>query len=357
MSMHMKRELLWVVAAVSLAQACGGRSVDLNQRAPDTTATTPAVPPNEVAPIVLPDAILYLWVDESRFYWQTASQGKIQSCLKDDCEHSVVTYAAEHYSDGVRITIASGHVYWRANGGTIYSCPSAGCDGEPQRVVQDPAGLNSALSADGDYVYWASAADIYRCRYSGCGPTPEVVATQSHPSFKLSFQGSNAYWVDVSQDFSTFPILRAPSDGSAPPSPVVQTSARDLGNDGVNLYWTADNTSIDAGRETQLFDILSCPLDGCGGSEPAEVATGMQAEEFLVDSAGLYWLEYRGTSPTSTEQFLHSCPLAGCGSSSKVIVSGNILSFAVDDQFLYWVPSDNAQAVHDGSKRIHRAPK
>jgi hypothetical protein len=352
--MHMKREVLLLVAAMSLAQACGGRSVDLNQRAPGTTATTPAVPPNEAEPIVLPQEIGYLWVDESRFYWQTASPYELQGCLKDDCEHSVVTYVQGAVD--VPIATAAGHVYWRS-GSTIYSCPSAGCDGGPQRVVQDPTGAYSELSADGDYVYWSSIEDIYRCRYSGCGPTPEVVAAQRYAAFKLSFQGSDAYWVDGSQASSVSPILRAPSDGSAPPSPVVQTSARELGNDGVNLYWTADNTSIDAGRETQLFDILSCPLDGCGGGEPAEVATGIQAEEFLVDSAGLYWIENKDTSPTSTEQFLHSCPLAGCGSSSKVIVSGNILSFAVDDQFLYWVSSDNAQAVHDGSKRIHRAPK
>jgi hypothetical protein len=340
--------LLWSV------QACGGRSINLDQSSASGGAmTNPTTTANEASPIILPEEIARLWVDDSRFYWVTSgTPAKLQGCLKDDCDHSVITYAA---SDIGLAVVAAGHVSW-LGGGAIYSCPSAGCNGAPTLLVQDPAAMDS-LSSDGDYVYWPSSLDIYRCPVAGCGSTPELVAANHLPLGPLSFQASTAYWVNeyvASGDLPT--ILRAPSDGSAPPSNFIQASAQELATDNSNIYW------VDAGDSNQPFPprtVSSCPLAGCGDSNPTQLATTEQDESsFQIEGKSLFWLETQEMSVSGISA-IRACSVTGCSAGAEVVVSGIILSFAVDDDFVYWVSTSAAQkqAGDGGSKSIHRAPR
>jgi hypothetical protein len=349
-------EISLVAALLWSVQACGGRSVELNQSSSSGSAMgTPTIAANEAAPIILPEEIVALWVDESRFYWVTSgAAGKLQGCLKDDCDHSVITYAA---SDIGWAVVAAGHVSWLGGRGAIYSCPSAGCNGAPTLVVQDPAAMYNVLSSDGDYVYWPSSLDIYRCPVAGCGSTPELVAANHLPSTPLSFQAKVAYWGNDYLDSGDPPtILRAPSDGSAPPSNFIQASAQELATDNSNIYW------VDAGDSNQPFPprtVSSCPLAGCGDSNPTQLATTEQDESsFQIEGKSLFWLETQEMSVSGISA-IRACSVTGCSAGAEVVVSGIILSFAVDDDFVYWVSTSAAQkqAGDGGSKSIHRAPR
>jgi hypothetical protein len=352
-----RREMFFVCLVLSSVPACGGHSVDLDQTASDGTPTTFTSTPSGDEVISLPEAISTLWVDQSRFYWLTSSSSasKLQGCLKADCDHTIVTYASPGEIGGI-VGIGGGHVYWLSHF-TIKSCPGAGCDGAPTQVVEDPAAFDSALSVDGDYVYWSSSLDIYRCRYSGCDSTPELVAAQELASSKLSFQGSTAYWADdYAAPGDPGLILSSPSDGSAPASTVLQANANDLATDASNIYW-AESTDLGvAGQYSPVFTVSSCPLVGCDSAAPTKLATIENSmSNFQVEGTSMYWLETQAGVPNTSS--VHSCPLTGCGSSSKVFASGAELTFAVDDDFVYWVTPDNGQKAYVGSKHIHRTPK
>jgi hypothetical protein len=219
--------------------------------------------------------------------------------------------------------------------------------------------LTFSLSADEDYAYWASESDIYRCEYSGCGPVPELVAPRQRPASKLAFQGANVYWSDhIGNPGSSGPnpthILYAPKDGSAPPASFSPANTSGVVTDNTSVYWI-DDTGSGA--------VLACPLAGCGAEGPVTLATHIPQHVVLaVDASGLYW---------NPDGSIHFCPLTGCVSNAKVITAelpdpqvqdgvethlqpAGVVSFAVDDQYVYWTSSTPSDP--DG-RNIHRMPK
>jgi hypothetical protein len=332
-------EVLISVLGLCALQACAGRSIDLDQATIEISSDAGTA----AAATLLTGGVLQIWVDDARLYWTSVSF-QFQSCLKNDCAHSLTTYATGQV---VHVAIAGGHVYFNMTNDddTILSCPRAGCDGAPTRVVQDPSlGL---MSADGDYVYWASALDIYRCLYSGCGPTPELVAAQQNPLFKLAFQGADAFWGDDGMSFADVPaILYAPKDGSASPATFFQTQTFSLAADAANLYWLETESG-------NTDSVKSCPLTGCAPKGPALLATSpARGQQLTVDASGMYWLDMITNSGDSAVRF---CPIAGCGSQIQTLIPPGVIAFAVDDSYLYWSETDPHQSY--AGKNIRRTAK
>jgi hypothetical protein len=334
---HARPRLALCLAALACAslQGCGGRSVDLDRSTPSDAGMT-SMPSSDT--IVLPEEMWTLAIDDTRVYWTTSSS-KLQSCLKEDCEHTVITYAEQAGNPAV----AGGHVYWKPfeQPGVIASCPSAGCSGTPVRVVQDPS--LAAISADGDYVYWVSALDIYRCLYTGCGQVPELVAARETPLWPLVFSATDAYWITRETPRGDPTVIRhAPKDGSALPTTLTTAMSITLAIAGSSMYW------LDYGSGA----LSTCPLAGCDPT-PATLATDIGSSVGLVvEGSTAYWVP---NTQKDEERFVRSCPTAGCGENALTLTLTGVVSFAVDDQFLYWTEADPHHLA--SGKNIHRTPK
>jgi hypothetical protein len=306
---------------------CAGRSLDLDDAPPASGGTAGA------APSVLPlEATWQVWVDEQRLYWLTSS-GSVQSCLKQDCAATRLTYTKPDKGSTtptLGMTVAGGHVYWASFASTIFSCPAEGCANAPVVVVRDPALRDDSIFAHHDHVYWSSQLDIYRCARSGCAATPEVVAESAHAEH-LVFDETHVYWRGPKEIFS------APKDGSEPPHVVtsaaevatvfigVEGPQRGLAVAGGYLYWEAG---------TQVF---RCSIPSCDTAAATRLVTGEAAIMGLkVDDSAMYWLE---------ADSIHSCPIAGCEQSraltpakvARVEGLSEFSRYAIDASDLYWL--------------------
>ena len=325
----MRRVDLCAVACFCLT-ACSGRIVDLDHT-PSTTAVwhAPAA--------VSQQGFTSVWVDQRRLYWLTGLSS-IQSCLKADCVHTPLIYSPNHEPvTDVIAAIAGNHVYWTSMGPTIFSCTTDDCQAGPVPITQDP-GLSGPLFANGDYVYWSSDFDIYRCRASGCAGPPEVFVTSAFAK-AMVFDETRAYWTD------TVRIMRAPLYPEAaqiavePPTTVFEPSSGDtaissLALGGGNLYWSAHG------------QIFRCPAAGCGAFRTTILSTKNELiTNIKLERSTLYWVE--------GEQ-IRSCALPYC-SQPIVITPPKVASveylresarFAVDADDVYWL---EARASADAS--------
>jgi hypothetical protein len=136
----MSRVGLSVIAFFGLI-GCTQQVVDLDRE----ESLTPTSTADHDPAVVLKQEPASVWVDEQRVYWVSA-YGRIQSCRKTDCAHTLLDYNDTDYEDA-RAVIAGGQVYWTA-GGTIFSCAAEGCQPRPLVVTQDPA-LRPPAFADG----------------------------------------------------------------------------------------------------------------------------------------------------------------------------------------------------------------
>jgi len=357
-----------IVGALSVlvcASACGGRSVDLDRQMTTNTSGDAAgvtLPPKTV----LDERVYSFWVDDSRLYWQ-AYLGAVKSCIKEDCEHTRVSYGTPW--SGVAI---GGHdVYWIPDAplqSVVFSCPSSGCSGEPRTFLHDPNNVAVTDGADGDYFYWNSAFDIYRCPSTGCAATPELVAADEIVSntfgATFTFQGEYVYWPKVrsadDQGVLEIQILRAPKNGSTPPEHVLPPSGSAVTTQAgfptfgpafavgsKNIYWVDSDAHI-----------LSCPVEGCGDSIPNELVSGSDLKSDLrVDDAGLYWTEANGAvSPGRVSQALHFCAFARCAlGDSTVVIDKPVFQYELNGQFIYWAETADDDIGYP--RRVERIPK
>jgi hypothetical protein len=344
-------ELLGLASVALLSyylQACSGRAIDLDQ-ATELASAGASGDDTVLLNVKATDPIFSdISVDDTRLYWVNGD-GNLQSCVKDNCAHSVTTYASVISNSASQwspeVAVGGGHVYWFANDNTLYSCPSSGCGNAPTKVIRDSSFPLSygqtSLAADADYVYWVSALDLYRCAPTGCGSAPEIVAPERTDS--PTYSSDNAYWVDsdpnangVSSSDIKNTLRTAPKDGSAPPTTVLTDSVQSVAADETNVYWTNFSNHV-----------LRCPVSGCTGSPLVVDASDTPKGYLALDDSGLYWRE----DPTNSGA-VHFCPLDDCDSEVTLTPAG-VQSFAVDSQYLYWVEGTFGL----GGTAIHRVAK
>ena len=326
---------------------CSGHSVNLDQPAAAGAPST-----NRMGDVVIlqhgSDPIIGdLAVDDTRLYWATYG-GRVQGCVKTDCANTVHTYASHILQAEITlparfVSASAGQVFWVAAepAATFYSCPSVGCVGAPTKIFRDPNATHGFVS-DGDYTYWPSNIDLYRCK-GACGATPELVA--SGPAGLPLIAGETAYWLGYVMDSASLknvPAIRSvPKDGSAPASLVAQL---DLGSGAFalnadSLFW-----------ENSAAQIVSCPRADCSGT-PTLVVDGAFAQDVGVDDGHVYWRDAAFA--------LHACTISGC--TSPVAVSdGETQAFVVDADYVYWTDSnENAPGSGAGFSglNLHRLAK
>jgi hypothetical protein len=271
----------------------------------------------------------------------------LKGCLKDDCEHTLLTYA----TPWAAVTVGADDLYWLSNSvmTAVLTCPNTGCVGAPRTLFRDPNAISQIASADGDYYYWSSSFDIYRCPSGGCAATPEVVARGETAAGYLIFQGAYAYWSedipsDAGSQTNDVRVMRAPKDGSAAPQQILrpENSVGDFAVNSKNIYWF----------DSQMH-ILSCPLEGCGDSAPAElVSTDEQKFSLHADESGLYWLVmvhaggYFGGA-------LHFCAFDRCPMGESItVIDKQVNEYAFNGPFVYWTPVSPTGAAGETIERV-----
>ena len=340
---------LCALSVLVFGMACGGRSVDLDRPAmPAGSAGAANVKP---APkTVLAERVYQFWVDDERLYW-TAYLSSLKGCLTSDCEHTRLNYGTPW---GAGVTIGAHDVYWLPETlpTEVLTCPRSGCVGSPRTFLHDPNNAAGVAQADGDYFYWHSSFDIYRCPSSGCAATPEVVAADETAE-AFTFQGDYVYWVKyLPGDGGAGPtdeqILRAPKNGSAPPQVILPPPGNSATSMSATFSTTDSNYATDPRRIYWIDSrdhILSCPLEGCGDSVPAQlVASSVQMAQLSVDESGLYWTEPMLLSSGHVGGSLHFCAFANCASGeSTVVIDKPIYEYLLNGPFIYWtqVPDDD----------------
>jgi len=331
--------------ALGLA-ACSGRTVRLDHDTAGAAGSAGAASEDdgnkatllyEQHGVALTDWELH--VDDTRVYWQT-QDGALQSCRKDDCQRSVVTYtkSSQHNVAGEDVfsnfALSAGDVAWLANPprGTIYVCPSAGCGAQPTQLIRDPAvgsdGHPVGLTADDGYAYWLSAGELYRCSVAGCADTPERLAFSERAL--PTFFGADAFWIEQTDLVSRIRVT--PKDGSAGPTTLVERTPGPEGFAAISqiavssqyVYWLDDTSRL-----------LRCPLTGCQGEPSVLEAEAGEKLHLRADELGVYWLATSGGVPTPTDG-MHFCPHAGCTSPTALNGFDELGTYALDDDFIYF---------------------
>lgn len=334
---------------------CGGRSVDLDTPPdpnPGGGGANAAAAPSRV----LSKNIYDFTQDSDRLYWSEYLTTEIQSCSKTNCSRTIVGYGKGW---GSRLTASSGYVYWTPQDSTssVVTCLGSGCVGKPRTLVQEASLPGGAIAADGDYFYWQSAYDLYRCPNAGCGATPEVVAAEQRGTTSMSFQDDFVYWEQDTYDndgnVKASRLFRAPKDGSEAPrilfattgaegSPQLPvTSLSPFALDARRVYWIDQNAHV-----------VACPLSGCEEGEPqVVVATNPRKSQLAVDSTGVYWVQ----SEFGYTNALRYCSFAACErGESTVLIDHTINHYLIDDANLYFTESTNDGNYPAGIQRMSK---
>jgi hypothetical protein len=281
---------------------------------------------------IVPESIYWFWVDDQRIYWTVYLELTLRSCLKSDCAHTTLAYGKVW--DQIVLALGTNDLYWipRDSPTSVVTCPKAGCRGAPRTFFQDPHAVTAQMAGDGDYLYWNSSFDIYRCPSGGCAATPEVVAANDSVASNIAMHGDHAYWqrpaASAPADAPRV-IVRVPKPGTEPPETVLSLTG----------FREHENAPFVLGRESIYWiepsgHVRSCPLAGCGDSSPTEhVTSGEPKHSLQVDDTGLYWLETNSLGLA----FLHFCEFERCASNESIVVTDKpTYRFVLDDDFVYF---------------------
>ncbi len=335
--MHTSTFLTALGLSCAWLAGCSGHNVDLDRA--DAAATDTS---GRIDAVILQHAndpiASRLVVDDARLYWSTWG-GNVQSCLKTECANTVLTYASKastaEPATSPRVSASAGRVFWRstAPNDTIFACPTAGCANSPTKIFRDSKAVHG-LTSDADYAYWASDIDLYRCKSSGCGPTPELVALGQVQSPVVS--GQNAYWLTFEAGGGS--IQSAPKDGAAPASVLLpaEADAMSFTVNGDTLFW-----------QNRDYQILSCTLPDCSGDPTLVIDnTASYKNDLTADDTRVYW--------RTDKNLVQSCELSGC-TEPMTVSTDQAQSFTVDSDFIYWADLD-ARYPYVGLN-VHRLAK
>ena len=349
-----KSALVWLIVGAWTGglMGCGGKSLVLDG-SPQSTPTQDAGP----VPVArIPDRVRNFRADDTRLYWSTQSY-KVQGCVFEDCEHTTVSYGTTEY--GV-LALGAHDLFWTSKTSTtaVLSCSKAGCDGPPRKVIQDTYLNPTELNADGDYFYWPSEFDTYRCPPSGCGDIPETVANESS-SGALQFAGDSVYWAHLTYQGTQLqsPVLirRARKDGSQPPTTVLSFTVTPTGEgfggfavDSTTMYWL-----------DELSHVQSCLIDSCQTAPATTLVSTDTSKRYLqVDELGLYWTE---SNYSSIEVAVKFCALAGCPSGPQTLIEAPVgysdPPFCLSSNYVYWQPPVQVGDGYTSGPEVRRIRK
>jgi len=223
-------------------------------------------------------------VDGKYIFWASWN-ADISACPVDGCGSRPVTITQDPALNH-RIFADREYVYWSSDL-DLYRCPASGCAATPE--VVSLSGITDHLAFDETRAYWLGQTGIFSAPKDGSEP-PRVVIELEPLGEDVTFDrnrdlavgGDYVYWATQRQIFRC-PVASCMSTG---PTLLVSASAAisDLKLDATAIYWLESDT------------VHSCPLTGC---ESSSVLTPQVASAFYlyaparyaVDESDLYWIE------------------------------------------------------------------
>jgi hypothetical protein len=346
--------------AAALGPACGARTIYLDGT--DGASVNDNSNPDAMAPgvsVFIEDqhTAMKIALDEERVYWCQQQYwsdatpwvyAPVRSCMKSDCNSTITTFhsvlvdanRAPVHVGSCYLAVGGGNVAWveyDISGPSIWTCPTAGCTGEP-RVVTGNAVTPSSLAVDESHVYWTSTVDtaVYRHPISGAGAL-ETIALNQPLAENIALSGSHVYWTTRGQHDRA--IRRVAKQGGEEASTLAkgQVDRRALSVDSEFVYWA----NFDAAGSIQR-----CPLSGCTGEPTVLVGNQNLPGALAADGKSLFWTTAIGALDSSPlRAAVLRCPIEGCESAKETLAVQTFewfaLSMAIDETHLYWVAHGN----------------
>jgi len=336
------RTLIPLLATSLTMLGCAAKALDL-----DAPVIEPSTEPDVLG--TLPELMTKLVVDDERLYWAGWGPTRLvlQSCQKQDCAATLVTYDAQSNALASLFSVRGGHVYWYRDGtGELVSCPIAGCNGSPRIVAtnltRETAGsfyLGSGAFDGDDRFYFTDLTQtggttIFSISLTQPSPR-QPIASSSRAGALVGVDSAYAYLFTAEDEQHRAGLSRAHKDGSS----AVETIATDVKRAySVGFAFATDQTAIYWTNNVLAGSINRCPIAGCTGA--SEIVTGpvRAPQNLLIDDSNLYYVY----EEQSGQLALATCELPACAQSTPVPLPEGLFRpelLALDDQYLYMVTS------------------
>jgi hypothetical protein len=234
-----------------------------------------------------------------------------------------------------------------ANGVTDSQIADSGIDSNvgPQFAVL-ATGLDDpgAVAADSQYVYYSSGRqqEVRRCARTGCGASPELVASGQSVLSGLTVAASTVFWATGYRYISKCAtgVLMPCTPSTFNDSGVSSFPAHPVAF-GTRLYWVTQNGATKS--------IVTCPLSGCSMGYPKAIYVSTPGDNvhntstigLALDGIYLYIARYTG----GIVRFKMPTAESLDGASSKILTSTGFAtsSLELDGQNLRWAVSSTGR--------------
>jgi len=270
-------------------------------------------------------------VDSTSVYWNNyVVNGSVMKVALDGGDP--VTLAATQTMPEF-MTIDAASAYW-ASDDAVGKVPLGG--GTTATLVSGRQGI-TGITVAGDYLYWAEAGlgEGAILKIPVDGGVAVTLASGQIDRLGISVFGSNVYFggssniEDVPSD-GGLPVLLTPADAGG----VVQIAVN-----ATHVYWTSSAGTL-----------MTVPIDG--GVPVALVLGRTGTWGAVIDSANIYWTEYRpdGIVASAPLTRIMSNPLFGGATTGGAIVTlasmqAGPFGIAIDDASVYWTNAIGGQVL------------
>jgi hypothetical protein len=196
------------------------------------------------------------WSEQLSFDWDHA---KLRTCAPSSCDAGATFAANQPAPRDVVADDASvfwinlgepvdGGIDWIDYGdGGIFSCAMGACDGGVELAAHQTNA--HSLVANSSSVLWISNGSIFRCKKTGCGGKPEVLATFAGTVASLAVDDVAAYFVIADPpNAGPWRVIEMLLDGSAPPSAITSDEEyyyfSNIALNSTNVFWIAMSGDI-----------------------------------------------------------------------------------------------------------------
>ncbi|HSY22386.1 MAG TPA: hypothetical protein VK841_09745 [Polyangiaceae bacterium] len=282
--------------------------------------------------------------DANRVYWVElgtdfdTEDGVAASCPLAGCDSGMVVYTSTQQSpEG--IATDGQNVYWGSSTG-IWTCPVAGCTGQPKRVVA--ATTPWGVAVDATYVYWADNADDTIHRAPKTPPDSGVASdmvidigddTITEPQ-QIAVDSNYVYVQDVNNSVWRVPV----AGGTA----VLLTSGP---RGSVNFGLAIDSTSLYYAEPDAIFAVSKSATNG--GTQI--VSDVHWAQGLAIDPATdvLYWANSGSSTPGVADGTVGRVNVDGTGETLLGTQLVSPFGVTVSGDYVYWIALGNPTSSGD----------
>jgi hypothetical protein len=236
-------EIFWTLAANT--GLCGSDGLAMRCDTSDCEATA--------EPFVLSLCPHGLAVDDTNVYlaeWGGGT-GTLERCARSGCGGNSETLV-EVLGGPISVAMTGDTLVWAAGptglgtNGAILTCDKTAC--VPQALADSPDISPGRVAVDAQNAYWSNGdGSIMKCALSGCGNTPDVLATGFDNPHAIATDGLDVVWTTA--PMGPGGIYRIAADGSELEPTTVAIgemvfTPSSLALDEDHIYWTDLNTNL-----------------------------------------------------------------------------------------------------------------